>query len=129
MTTRKTFQPSGVPVPAGAYSPVVRVGDLVFIAGMVGTDADRRLPGDDIASQTRQALRNVQACLEAAGASLADVCSVTTYLEHADRDFRAYDLAYREFFAADFPARATVQAHIFGEPIVEIQAIAVVHRD
>ena len=126
MASRQVFQPATVPVPGGAYSPAVRVGDLVFVAGMVGTDANRQLPGDDVGSQTRRALRNVQACLEAAGASLADVCSVTTYLEHAERDFKAYDQVYREFFTADYPARATVEAHIYGDPIVEIQAIAVI---
>ncbi len=129
MAPRQTFQPATVPVPGGAYSPVVRAGDLVFVAGMVGTDANKRLPGDDVGSQTRQALRNIQACLEAAGASLADVCTVTTYLEHVDRDFKAYDAVYREFFTAEFPARATVEAHIVGDPIVEIQVTAVISHD
>lgn len=128
MTTKLTFQPSSLPMPSGAYSQSVRVGDSVFVAGMVGVDADRRLAGDDITSQTRQALRNMEACLEAAGASLGDVCQVTTFLEHADRDFEAYDAAYREFFPTDPPARATVESHIVGEPIIEMQAIAVVGR-
>jgi 2-iminobutanoate/2-iminopropanoate deaminase len=129
MASRQTFQPASVPVPGGAYSPVVRVGDLVFVAGTVGTDVNERVAGDDVGSQTRQALRNIQACLEAAGASLADVCMVTTFLEHLDRDFKAYDAAYREFFARDFPARATVEAHLVGDPIVEIQVTAVISHD
>lgn len=123
--SRQAFQPSSVPVPAGAYSQCIRAGDWVFLAGMVGLNADRRLAGDDVASQTRQALTNMEACLRAAGASLADVCSVTTYLEHGDRDFEAYNAVYSEFFQHEPPVRATVEAHIVGEPIVEIQAIAV----
>lgn len=122
---RQSFQPASLPVPAGSYSQCIRAGDLVFVAGMVGVDADRRIAGDDVGSQTRQALQNMEACLVEAGASLADVCSVTTYLEHADRDFAAYNAVYMEFFDHEPPARATVEAHIVGEPIVEIQAIAV----
>jgi 2-iminobutanoate/2-iminopropanoate deaminase len=118
--------PPGLAVPAACYSQVVQVGDLVFLAGAVGQDAERRLVGDDVASQTRQALRNMETALASVGGTLADVCSVTAFLEHIDRDFAAYDAAYSEVFAKEPPARATVQAHIAGEGVlVEIQAIAV----
>jgi enamine deaminase RidA (YjgF/YER057c/UK114 family) len=120
------INPPGLAAPAACYSQVVQVGDLVFLAGAVGQDAQRRLVGDDVGSQTRQALQNMATALAAAGGTLADVCSVTAFLEHIDRDFAAYDAAYSEAFAQDPPARATVQAHIAGEGLlVEIQAIAV----
>ena len=51
--------PLGLAVPGACYSNVVQVGDLVFLAGAIGQDAERRLVGDDAASQTRQALRNM----------------------------------------------------------------------
>ena len=118
--------PPGLPVPGACYSQVVQVGDLVFLAGVIGQDAERRIVGDDVASQTRQALRNMEISLAAVGGTLADVCSVTAFLEHIDRDFAAYDAAYSEVFVKDPPARATVQAHIAGDGLlVEIQAIAV----
>ena len=124
---RQAFNPPGVPAPGGCYSQVVRAGNLVFLSGVAGQDADRRLVGSDVASQTRQALRNLGTELEAVGGSLADVCYVTAFLEHADEDFAAYNAAYAEFFPQDPPARATVQAHIVGDGLcVEIQAIAVV---
>ena len=123
---RQAFNPAGVPAPGGAYSQVVRAGNLVFLSGVAGQDAQRRLVGPDVASQTRQALRNLATELEAVGGSLADVCYVTAFLEHADEDFAAYNAAYAEFFPKDPPARATVQAHIVGDGLlVEIQAIAV----
>jgi 2-iminobutanoate/2-iminopropanoate deaminase len=123
---KRVINPPGLAVPAACYSQLVQVGDLVFLAGAVGQDAERRLVGDDVASQTRQALRNMETALAAVGGTLADVCSVTAFLEHIDRDFAAYDAAYAEVFAAEPPARATVQAHIAGEGVlVEIQAIAV----
>jgi Putative translation initiation inhibitor, yjgF family len=123
---RQVFNPAGVPTPGGCYSQVVRVGDFVFLAGVAGQDEQRRLVGDDVATQTRQALTNLGTSMAAVGGTLADVCYVTAFLEHADRDFAAYNAAYAEFFPVDPPARATVQAHIAGEGLlVEIQAIAV----
>jgi len=123
---KQVVQPASVPSPGGAYSQCIRTGNFVFLAGMIGVDADRRVVGDDVASQTRRALENMRACLQTAGATLTDVCSVTAFLEHADRDFATYNQVYQEFFPTQPPVRATVQAHIVGEPIVEIQAIAVV---
>lgn len=123
---RQALNPAGVPAPGGCYSQVVRAGNLVFLSGVAGQDAERRLVGPDVASQTRQALRNMAAELATVGGSLADVCYVTAFLEHADEDFDAYNAAYAEFFPANPPARATVQAHIVGDGLlVEIQAIAV----
>ncbi|MHB8398150.1 MAG: RidA family protein [Candidatus Limnocylindrales bacterium] len=115
-----------MPAPGGCYSQVVRVGDLVFLSGVAGQDEQRRLAGRDVGSQTRQALRTLATGLASVGGSLADVCYVTAFLEHADEDFAAYNSAYTEFFPVDPPARATVQAHIVGDGLlVEIQAIAV----
>jgi 2-iminobutanoate/2-iminopropanoate deaminase len=123
---RHVLNPPGVPAPGGCYSQVVRVGDLVFLAGVAGQDEHRQLVGEDVATQTRQALRNLATGLAAVGGTLADVCYVTAFLEHIDRDFAAYNAAYAESFPVDPPARATVQAHIAGEGLlVEIQAIAV----
>ncbi len=70
-----------------------------------------------------------ETCLEDVGASLEDLCTVTAFLEDADRDFADYNTAYREFFASEPPARATVQAHLLGEYLVEIQATAVLDGD
>ena len=122
---KQSINPPSLPAPGGSYSQVVRRGNLVFVAGMVGRHVDRRLAGDDVRSQTRQTLENVRAGLAAAGAALDDVCSVTAFLENADRDFGGYDEVYREFFPYEPPARATVGAHLLGGVLVEIQAIAV----
>jgi enamine deaminase RidA (YjgF/YER057c/UK114 family) len=123
---KHVLNPPGVPTPGGCYSQVVRVGDMVFLAGVAGQDEQRRLVGDDVATQTRQALRNLETSLGAVGGTLADVCYVTAFLEHVDRDFAAYNAAYAESFPADPPARATVQAEIAGDGLlVEIQAIAI----
>lgn len=123
---KQTFNSPRLPPPAGPYSHCVRKGNMLFLAGMVGARADGTVAGSGVAEQTRQCIRNMQACLEDMGASLEDVCSITAFLEEAERDFAEYNAACREFFSSEPPARATVQAHLLGEYLVEIQATAVV---
>jgi len=80
------------------------------------------LAGDDVATQTRQTLSNVQRVLEQAGASLADVVSVTVYLSRAD-DWGAMNEVYAKMFHPPFPSRTTVGAELRGI-LVEISAVA-----
>lgn len=123
---KQVYNPDGLPRPGGAYSLVVRKRDSVFVAGLLGMDSERRLAGEDVASQTRQALDNLRLALAGAGATLADVCSVTVYLTDVDRDFVAFNAAYVEYFPVDPPARATVGAQVPGGALVEIQAVALI---
>ena len=119
--------PSDVPLPKGPYSPAVRAGDFVFASGQVPRDpVTGALAGDDVATQTRQTLSNLQRVLEQAGASLADVVSVTVYLARAD-DWGAMNAVYAEAFHAPFPSRTTVGAELRGI-LVEISAVAYVQR-
>jgi 2-iminobutanoate/2-iminopropanoate deaminase len=114
---------AGKPKPAGAYSPVVRVGDLLFVSGQVPKDpATGELTGDDVASQTRAVLRNLSLALEAAGASLADVVSVTAYLSRIE-EWAAFNEEYAKHFTPPYPARTTLGAGLHGF-LVEISAIA-----
>lgn len=116
---------SDAPPPKGAYSPGVRAGDLVFVSGQVPRDPRTGdLVGDDVATQTRQVLRNVEGVLAAAGATLRDVVSVTVYLTNVD-DWSTFDGVYRETFTAPFPTRAVVGATLRGI-LVEIAAVAYV---
>ena len=119
------FLPADVPPPKGPYSPAVRAGNLVFVSGQVPRDPiSGALAGDDVATQTRQTLSNLQRVLEQSGATLADVVSVTVYLAHAD-DWGAMNAVYSERFHAPYPSRTTVGAELRGI-LVEISAIAYV---
>jgi 2-iminobutanoate/2-iminopropanoate deaminase len=122
MPNRHALQPDGVAVPKPPYSPVVVSGDLVFTAGQAPFDTDGKLVSDDVAEQARQALRNLGACLAAAGCGYEDVVKVNAYLTDL-ADFPAYNEVYREFFKAPYPARTTVQAGLVGFK-VEIEAVA-----
>jgi 2-iminobutanoate/2-iminopropanoate deaminase len=115
--------PAELPPPKGPYSPAVRAGDFIYVSGQVPRDpATGALAGDDVATQTRQALSNLQRVLEQAGAGLADVVSVTVYLAHAD-DWGAMNTVYAEMFRPPFPSRTTVGAELRGI-LVEISAVA-----
>jgi len=122
---KQVTNPDTLPKPGGAYSIVVRKAGLVFVAGLLGMGTDRKLVGDDIQSQTRRALENLRGAVERVGGTLADVCSVTAYLDNPGRDFAAFNDVYAEFFSTEPPARATVQAGIPGGALIEIQATAV----
>jgi 2-iminobutanoate/2-iminopropanoate deaminase len=120
---RDAIQPPDVVTPKAPYSPVVVSGDHVFTAGQVAFDATGAVVAEDMEAQTRQALRNVQSCLAAAGCTLEDVVKVNAYLADL-ADFDAYNTAYREFFSEPFPARTSVQAGLPPGLLVEIEAVA-----
>jgi 2-iminobutanoate/2-iminopropanoate deaminase len=113
------------PLPKGAYSPGMRAGDLLFVSGQVPRDPStgQLVPGD-VADQTRQTLRNLSAVLEAGGASLADLVSVTVYLQDIG-DWDTFDRVYREFMQPPFPTRTALGASLHGF-LVEISGIAYV---
>ena len=116
-----------VPPPAGAYSPGVRAGDLLFVSGQVPKDPRTgAVVGDEVREQTRQVLRNVEGVLRAGGATLADVVSVTVYLQD-EGDWGAFNEVYKTVFAPPYPTRAVVGAQLRGI-LVEVSAVAHVGR-
>jgi 2-iminobutanoate/2-iminopropanoate deaminase len=109
--------------PAGAYSPIVRAGPFLFLAGQVPKNPSTgALLGDNVREQTATVLDNCRRLLESAGASLDDVVSVTAYIESMD-DWQAFDDVYRTYFSEPRPARTTVGAALRGF-LVEISVVA-----
>ncbi len=121
------------PAAIGAYSQGIRAGGFVFTSGQLGMDAGGAFVSDDVADQTRAALANVSAVLEAGGSSLVRVVKVTVFLRDM-ADFGAMNAVYQEVFRAAhgtddavFPARAAVQAaELPKSGLVEIEAIGLV---
>lgn len=114
----------GQPAPAGAYSPAVRAGNLIFVSGQVPRDPQTGvLVGDDVRTQTRQTFANIERVLAAAGASLHDIVSVTAYLARIE-DWDAFNQEYRTLLQPPFPTRTTVGAGLHGF-LVELSVIAV----
>jgi 2-iminobutanoate/2-iminopropanoate deaminase len=118
ITLSQEFRP-----PAGAYSPAVRAGPLIFVSGQVPKDPRTGgTLGGDVREQTRIVLDNTARVLAAAGASLDDVVSVTAYLARIE-DWDAFDEVYRSVFSAPYPTRTTVGAALHGF-LVEISVVA-----
>ena len=113
------------PAAIGPYSQAVKTGDLLFVSGQLPIDpATGAFAGEDITSQTRQSLLNVQAILEAAGYSCADVVKATVLLAEIS-DFAAMNAVYAEFFQGDCPARAAFAVKDLPKGArVEIEVIA-----
>ena len=121
--TREAIQPDDVPVPAPPYSPVVAAGDLVFTAGQIAMDSAGAIVPGGVAEQTEQVLRNVAACLAAAGCGMDDVVKTTVFLADL-ADFPAFNEIYARHFTRPYPARTTVQAGLASGLLVEIEAVA-----
>jgi 2-iminobutanoate/2-iminopropanoate deaminase len=114
-----------VPPPVGAYSSGVSAGPFVFISGQVPRDPRTgELIGNDVETQTRQVLRNVQNVLAAAGASLSDLVAVTVYLQDIG-DWGRFNDVYKEVMPKPYPTRTALGANLHGF-LVEISGIAFV---
>lgn len=125
MSNWTSVVPPNVPPPKGPYSPAVRAGDFVYVSGQTPRNpVSGELVGNDIATQTRQTLSNVQRLLGHAGAAMKDVVSVTIYLADVD-DWAAMNSVYTEFFSSPFPSRTAVGSSL-RDILVEISVVAYV---
>ena len=126
MRTEAVYPKNHVPSQA-PLTPGVRFHHLVFVSGQVPRDAEGKTPAG-IKAQTELTLRNLQAVLEAAGGSLANVVRCGCYLTNM-ADFAGFNEVYRQFFIGDpLPARTTVEVTRLASPdfSVEVDAIAIV---
>lgn len=121
----QTIHTDKAPAAIGPYSQAVKTGNILFVSGQLPIDpATGAFAGEDIASQTRQSLKNVQAILEAAGYSCADVVKATVLLADMG-DFAAMNAVYAEFFPVACPARAAFAVKELPKGAkVEIEVIA-----
>lgn len=106
-------------------SPATRFGNLVFVAGQTGRHPVTGAVGKDVREQTRNALERIKLILAAAGTSLDNVLTATTYLTRVE-DVPAYNEEYAKYFPTGKPARTTVTVAALNSPelVVEITVTA-----
>jgi 2-iminobutanoate/2-iminopropanoate deaminase len=111
----------------GPYSQAIKTGGFIFCSGQIPIDpATGNFVSDDVAEQTEQVLKNLEAVLKAGGADFENVVKTTVFLADMN-DFAVMNEVYGRFFGEVKPARATVQAaRLPRDAKVEIDCIAVV---
>ena len=110
--------------PVSYLSRAVKFGNLLFVSGTTGRDPGTgKLAGEDITSQAKQTMENINSCLKAAGASMGDVLKMTCYMVNL-ADKKAFNAVYLSYFPENPPARACIGVSDL-EPgvLVEIEAI------
>jgi 2-iminobutanoate/2-iminopropanoate deaminase len=122
---RQTVRTENAPAAIGPYSQAIGSGKLLFCSGQIPLDpATGKMVEGGIEEQTERVLQNLDAVLEAGGASLRSVLKTTVYLADL-ADFPAMNGVYGRFFPENPPARATVQvAKLPAGALVEIDAVA-----
>jgi 2-iminobutanoate/2-iminopropanoate deaminase len=126
--TRRAVSTTSAPPAAGPYSQAITTDDLVFCAGQLGADPTTNQLAEGVQAQTEQVLRNLEAVLDAAGCTFADVVKTTCFLADIN-DFAAFNEVYVRFVSDPAPARSTFQvAALPRGGLVEIEAIAVRSR-
>ncbi|HYP46920.1 MAG TPA: Rid family detoxifying hydrolase [Propionibacteriaceae bacterium] len=123
--TRQAISSDEAPEALGPYSQAVVAGGFVFCSGMAGIDrATGNIPSG-IEAQTEQALRNLDAVLQEAGASLADLVKTTIFYANVD-DFSRLNAVYARHMPDPPPARsAPANVRLPRGLLVSIEAIAV----
>lgn len=126
---KEAIDTNRTPPVIGPYSKGIatRGGRMVFVSGQAGRNAEGKIIGPDVRSQTRQAFENIGAILEAAGGSLEDVVKITTYLTRAE-DYKVFNEVRSQVFpSGKYPASSTilVQGLLVKDLLVEVEAIAV----
>jgi len=125
--TLQKINPPGLSTPQ-TYSHVVRAGNLVFIAGQVGSDAQGKVVGPGMREQTEQVMQNLRSALESQQLDFSHVAKITIFTTSID-EFRAADVAAvrAKYFGSARPASTLVEIARLASPElkVEIEAIAV----
>jgi 2-iminobutanoate/2-iminopropanoate deaminase len=107
------------------FSPVVQVGNLLFVSGQASVDAKGVIVPDTFEGEFRRSIENMRKVLESAGSDLLHVVQTRNYVRDPAHVAR-YNELYREYFTAPYPARTTITDCLPAVLQYEVECIAVV---
>jgi reactive intermediate/imine deaminase len=111
--------------PRNPFSPAVRVGHLLFLAGQIGTDSTGRVVPGGLEAEARQTMNNIKDVLEKTGSSMDRVVKCTAFLADM-KEWPAFNEIYKTFFPRHYPARSAFGATGLAlNARVEVECIAV----
>ena len=121
------INPPGLSTPT-TYSHVVKVGDILYIAGQIGADAQGKVVGPGMVEQVEQVLKNLQIALKSQGADFSHVVKINIYTTDVDA-FRAPDAAAvrAKYFGANRPASTLVGVTRLASPEYKVEIEATAH--
>ena len=122
---KQAIQTDKAPAPGGAYSQGLRAGDFIFVAGTLPRDPQTGEVASTIEAQAHQVMKNIQAILEAGGATLNDVVKTTVHLSDLTL-FQSFNEVYSSYFNDPKPVRTTVGSQLASNILVEIDVVAYV---
>jgi 2-iminobutanoate/2-iminopropanoate deaminase len=123
---RQAVSTDSAPAALGPYSQAIIANGFVFCSGTAGIDPATGAVAEGIEAQAEQALRNLDAILAAAGASLATLVKTTIYYQNVD-DFAAINAVYARYMPEPPPARsAPANVNLPRGLLISIDAIAAV---
>jgi 2-iminobutanoate/2-iminopropanoate deaminase len=121
------INPPGLSTPT-TYSHIVKVGDILYIAGQLGADAQGKVVGPGMVEQVEQVLKNLQTALKSQGADFSHVVKINIYTTDVDA-FRAPDAAAvrAKYFGANRPASTLVGVTRLASPEYKVEIEATAH--
>jgi len=128
MAKKIVLNPAWPRAAKSGFAMGMQVGDTVYVSGQVSLDPDGKVVGaDDMTAQARQVFRNIEAVLGEAGATMADIVKITTYVTDMER-YAEYNTVRAEVFPDARIASATVTSPRLVKPeyLVEVEATAVI---
>jgi len=122
---RQEYRVETLHEPISHYTDAVRWGDLLFVSGVSPLDRDQRVVSDDVAVQAEQVFVNLQAVLDAAGASFGDIVKVTVLVTDVADRF-AINTVRQRWFGTTRPASTLFGVQAFTIPGMKLEVEAVV---
>lgn len=121
---KKIISTPKAPAAIGPYSQAIEVNGLLFTSGVIPiVPFTGELVEGDIEAQAEQAIGNLAALIEAAGAKIENTIKTTVFIKNMD-DFTKVNEIYAKYFTTDFPARSCVEvARLPKDVLIEIEAI------